>query len=275
MRSVWFWVGLATFGICAFLGFQYYKYRSDPLVAGISPRENADGTIDYTLIGKDYSKKYGRGMVKIDLLEWVLRLPKGSVSGSYGAEDMSVSGGGVGFSHSGRPNLGYYLWLRVTDLKPTKSLKFGKGFLPEDSDGFSMLIQAEKSKLDDFAVSSRHIKNYCKAETSPYPELQSLSQNMEYADMECRGGLRMGAELNLVKWSETNSKLADATIVCLDVLPDSCDFRLYHGNRMITGHIARKDLARFAEFSRRLHAFITSATIVDRDYIGNPYVYGK
>jgi hypothetical protein len=72
MRRVLLGGAMTLIGLCCHFGWQYYERVSDPLVAGIPLRENADGTMDYTLIGKDYSKTYSPEQ-QLDNVEWVIR----------------------------------------------------------------------------------------------------------------------------------------------------------------------------------------------------------
>jgi hypothetical protein len=59
---------LAIVALCGYFAVQYYQRASDPLVAGVPPRENADGTIDYTLAFRPRSDLLG--------YYWVLRFQK-------------------------------------------------------------------------------------------------------------------------------------------------------------------------------------------------------
>jgi hypothetical protein len=263
---------LTVVALCGYFGVQYYMRAYDPLVAGIPPRENADGTIDYTLIGKDYSKTFTPEQPP-DNVEWVVRLPKGAVNSAYGAEDMSMSGGGAGFSHAARPNLGYFIWLRVTDLQPSSSLNYGEG-KPADSDGFSLLLSAEKNKVEALDSVSRSIKNYCQVSASAYPQLQAVRQNLKYPDNQCFVGSGNSEDLRFVKWSLASPLSVEAGISCQNNL-SFCEFLLVDGERRFNGQIAQSDLPRFADLSDRLRAYLLSATVVDRKFNGKPFVSGE
>jgi hypothetical protein len=263
---------LTVVALCGYFGVQYYMRAYDPLLAGIPPRENADGTIDYTLIGKDYSKTYSPEQ-QPDNVEWVIRLPKGSVAHDYGAEDMSVSGGGAGFSHKGKPNLGYYVWLRVTDLKPTISLKYKNG-MPEDPDGFSILLDAEKLFPDSQDKASAYGDSECAVSDNPFPRLQAVQQMKYHPNHSCSFVVDDSKKLELFKWSDADPNLLEAKVDCIEKL-NFCHFDLYHRGRSLNGKIARAHLSRFAELTPKLHAFLDSATVVDREYKGTPFVYGE
>lgn len=63
------WLALAA--IVAFVGYQGWSYNQS---LGIPPQENADGTIDYTLVDKKANVNGIRA--KPERKEWVLRFPK-------------------------------------------------------------------------------------------------------------------------------------------------------------------------------------------------------
>jgi hypothetical protein len=82
---------LSVVALSSYFGFQFYKRASDPLVAGIPPRENADGTIDYVLA---YNLKAPFEGLKGNY--WVLRFTKHqyiSLSGLSGDTTVGRVGG--------------------------------------------------------------------------------------------------------------------------------------------------------------------------------------
>jgi hypothetical protein len=96
---------LAVVALSGYFAVPYYQRASDPLVAGSPPRENADGTIDYTLFDQwvDDPEPYF----------WVLRLPADQyvVASEEWSANYKGTGGSYGFQT--RPN--QYITLYFTD----------------------------------------------------------------------------------------------------------------------------------------------------------------
>jgi hypothetical protein len=95
---------LAIAATCVYLGFKFYQH-SKRIHAEIPPQENADGTIDYTLIDQwvDDPEPYF----------WVLRLPADQYVEA--SEEWSANYKGTGGSYGFRTRPNQYITLYFTD----------------------------------------------------------------------------------------------------------------------------------------------------------------
>jgi hypothetical protein len=85
-----------------------YRYWTAPVVPVFPDVENADGTIDYTLVGTEFMDP-GRRLVAYNKL--VVRLPKHIKVTRPLAEGGSVSSGGVSLSYPKNPNVAIMMQL--------------------------------------------------------------------------------------------------------------------------------------------------------------------
>ena len=104
------WIALA--GVAALIGYQWWSYQQS---LGIPPRENADGTIDYTLVDPEaHINGIGQPPVR---KEWVLRFPKDVyISGVEQSKVRRFEINGVSLRTDEDPNRSFSFYLNFEDF---------------------------------------------------------------------------------------------------------------------------------------------------------------
>lgn len=255
---------LLLVSICGYYGYKYYRYASDPLVAGVPPRKNADGTYDYTMFSKEGREGEFPGKIR----EWVVRLDPKYVWKAYGEEDISINGGGFSASSKGRKNLGYDIMLRVSDFQPVGDFAKAYDGHPDEPPSFEVLLVAEKNVRTDEELDSAYAtQKYC-----------SRLNRQEFG-LELFGPSK-DKELNCLDdtlyalWRTDKKKKLAATLRCR-ASSVSCFSTFYQNGRKLLGEFKFNSRDKFVDVVPRFEKFITEHTVIDHQYNGTPFVYGE
>jgi hypothetical protein len=241
-------------GIAFFVMKSAYKYHwfstSLPKIADV---ENADGTIDYALVGPSGEKYY---------TSWVLRFPKSLHVSRPGAEGMSGTGSGVSFTT--RPNSNGtiafgFKWPSFEDgfykTKPSGTM------LPADRSIITMLVdnyQAEGLRLYQEAIA---VDQSCKWQPTEFPKLFKMSAGD--AIKACLTNGHRLKEFELLALIEDRKLLSKIQCKIASEIKD-CHFQTYVRNRSVSGDFAMELLPQFAEIHKQLAAFLERATVEDK-----------
>jgi hypothetical protein len=147
---------LAVVALFGYFGFQYCAGASDPLVAGVPPRENADGTVDYTLINKFLYDK--------EPTFWVLRFPNDQFVEISEDWTGNYKGSGVSVGLGTRPN--QYISVYLEDEKLADYLRESESGRAGRLGQISITVRAEEnlsvSKDGKSFQNIRNIDKHCK-----------------------------------------------------------------------------------------------------------------
>jgi hypothetical protein len=253
---LWTAIGIAVVALAVI----YYRHANDPLVAGIPPKENSDGTIDYTLIGIETAKTGSR---KSELLEWVIRLPKNYIARDVSQVDGSeiwFNGGHIKFK--GRHNESVALWLKIKDLSPAESSDYGKGTgAPKNRDDVRLSLNADEEVLSKGAASWLH--KYCQSVGTDADGLEQFAQPKLQLDMPCEF-----SEVGFVLWGDVNKQEMKARFDCQkDSSLGTCDIIFSHRKKMLFGTIGFEHSGEFKDIIERLDRFLDGVTIKDESYL--------
>jgi hypothetical protein len=154
MKRVLIAGALTVVALCGYFAVQYYQRASDPLVAGIPPRENADGTVDYALILRPINEHGG--------YYWVIRLNKiFSVRRSEDLDNLDAElSGGPAFKFKPVPNnfltLGYIIENGIRPLTKER-----KALIPLHK-AFNVLLTISNPNAHlEIAKHLEEAKSYC------------------------------------------------------------------------------------------------------------------
>ena len=219
----------------------------------IADVENADGSIDYALVGPAEEKYY---------TSWVLRFPKSFHVSRPGAEGISGTGGGVSFST--RPNSNGtiafgFKWPSFEDgyykTKPSGTM------LPADRSIIRILVdnyQAEGLRVYQEAIA---LDKSCRWQPTEFPKLFKMSAGDEINACLTNGHrLKEYELLALIEDRKLRSKIQCK--IASDV--KDCHFQTYARNRSVSGDFAMELLPQFAEIHKQLAAFLERATVEDK-----------
>ena len=255
---------LLLVAICGYYGYKYYRYASDPLVAGVPPRKNADGTYDYTMFSKEGREGEFPGKIR----EWVVRLDPKYVGRAYGEEDFSINGGGFEVSSKGRHNLGYNIYLKVSDLRPVANIEKVRDFLPDELPSFEVILDAEKDyKVDEERQGLYDTQYYCAPLNQQEFGLELFGPSKE-KNLSCRDGTLYAL------WQDKKKKKLAATLLCR-TKSTSCNAVVYLSGRKLLGYYGFNARDKFSDFIPRFEKFMIEHTVVDHQYSGTPFVYGE
>ena len=252
-----------------YYGYKLYSFAHDPLVAGVPPHANVDGTFDYTMFWENRSASISN---PAEIQELVLRLNPKYVERPYGDKDMSISGGGIGIASSGHPNIGYYVWLRIADLQPVSTFEYGKGLAPKEPHSLSIVLGAEKDLSADLAETAKRRSIALTKDECVSLNRQEFGLEMFGPDADKSKPCQLGTIY--VLWRNEKKNDFAATLLCFPNAGD-CTVDFYFEERLVFGKINFSDRDKIVELVPRLQEFIRGHIIADRVYSGTPYVYGE
>lgn len=128
-------------------GWAHYKFASNPLLSGIGPKYNEDGTVDYTLINRRYERRNDRVVVAEGAF-WTLRLPaefEAKISEASKSTFYPNGFGGSAINLNSRPNEYFSFDLSWPKLGP-------KPPEPEDNFFWNSSAVAEVSRAGNINV---------------------------------------------------------------------------------------------------------------------------
>jgi hypothetical protein len=242
------------------LAVLYYRHATGPLAAGIPPKENTDGTVDYTMIGIGHSKT---APIKQELQEWVIRLPK-----KYIVNDTSQeNGSGIWFDgdrieYNGRRNEGLELWLKIKDLSPAESSDIGEGTgAPKDRSDMQLRINADDEVPSDGAA--EELPKRCQSIGTNAEGLEQFTPPSQPLATLCDF-----SEAGFVLWGNRDKQEIKARFDCRKNLSfGTCDVFFSHRKKMLFGTVGFEHLGEFKDIIERLDRFLDGVTIKDKTYL--------
>jgi hypothetical protein len=238
-------------------GVRLYKSTHDPLVVGVPPRHNDDGTVDFTLIGAG-----GRIPGNLHPLnEWVVR-----ISG----KNAVVNGGVVLPGEEaikdfvGKKNSWIGLRYRFDDMTPVTNFDtLPNDRVPDSPEVFDIHLDSlvDYSSAKSWAES---VRQYCKPAIDSVPDLKEFAPNP--SDVSCRDG-----DAIFLLFDKINTDKLLAKFVCSKA-NSFCDYRIIYRNRDLTGFVGFDHKNEFPAFVARVTDYFDKATLVDRIYSGTPFV---
>jgi hypothetical protein len=255
-RVLWTAIGIAIVALAVL----YYRHATDPLAAGIPPKENADGTVDYTLIGIGNSKTTP---TKQELLEWVIRLPK-----KYIVNDTSQeNGSGIWFDgdrieYNGRHNEGLQLWLKIKDLSPAESSGSGEGTgAPKNPNNIQLDLNADEEVSSGGAAEG--LQKRCQSVGTNADGLEQFTPRKQPINMPCDF-----SELGFVLWGDNDKQEIKARFDCQKKsILGSCTIFFSHKRKLLFGRIGLEHVNEFKDIIERLDRFLEGVTIKDKTYL--------
>jgi hypothetical protein len=240
--------------LCAFIfgGYNYYQYISDPLISGIPPKENADGTIDYTLIG--YELNSGEANAK-QVLAWIVRLPnkyQAHLAQSHEIDLLGTNGTSVVTAVRNNETLAFTVSPENFDPYITK-----EPFSQISSAAATIFIEAD-GRTTDLAAHQELLAKNCSSMGTQVGPLVQYTNSAGNRDNCGIGNAKTASLYALLKQDKILASLA-----CLND-DNSCYYVGSFKNRRLSGLIGRNHLGDFDKFYDGLQRFLVDHTISDR-----------
>ena len=236
--------------VLVFARYKYYQYITDPLIAGIPPKENADGTIDYTLIEV---KSESSGPKKVS--EWVIRFPKKyHVDMSKRQEVEMLNNNVVSGTLTIRSNEYLGFSVDANNLEPRDNLTSSNSAFP---DAAAVILHAEKSN-SYWPSQQRGLNEDCISAS------KKIGNLLEYTDLDrTKSHCGLGNVKTNTLYALTRNGSLEAFLSCLND-GHSCYFEFPYGDRKVSGFFGVDNLSKFEVFEGKLKSFLESATVIDR-----------
>jgi hypothetical protein len=234
----------------AAVGYLFYKSAGTPVIADIPPKENADGTVDYTLL---WVQKANNASQKDTITEWVFRLPK-----SYEirvSKPVSVEvNNGMNFNIQSNSFISFDLDPVTLAPIPLHQIE-GNSFNSRADWDVSVQIGPAYPRSADEKRTTEW-KDQC------VPTGNKIGGLVEYARpnkgyTKCRAGSKQNLFYALA--SDDTEKSID----CPSEFP-SCSYSFWHGNLRIYGDIGKSRLDRFKAFASFIEHTLDTAKISER-----------
>jgi hypothetical protein len=220
----------------------------------VPDKENADGTIDYALVGR---LSCVPDCAHESYSTWVLRLPKELKISRPGAGGMSGSGPAVSFTTRPNPNSAIYFDIKWPSFEDGSSLTTKR-----DSAEYRKVIlialdeQREKTLRQDFEKTATN--PMCSRISTNVANLFKLIDPTK--DKKCWQGIcPLGAHYTLV-----DGIITVAEVDCREAEKyRGCSFLSYFGDHRIHGYFSLELLAEFPAIHGKLVEFLKTATVSD------------
>jgi hypothetical protein len=228
-----------------FAAYIFWHHVTDPLVVGVPPRINGDGTIDYALI----EVKSGPGG-QASKAEWVLRLPA-ALNVNHSVQNTSGSN-----SAGSAPNQRLSFSVDMDGLGSSSSSSSAPPVTTSAS-ATVVMLSAERAapywprRLDD-------LQRGCIATPRTTGNLTQYTDR-DRATQHCVLGDSATSDL----FALIRNGSLDATLACVKV-GNFCHYELRYHDRVVTGSFAAGKLASFENFATQLTVFLEYATVFDR-----------
>ena len=238
--------------VCAIIGyfaFNIYKFSTHPLVGGIAPRFNSDGTTDYTLV-QIRRKLENQG--KDEYSELVVRMP--SKAAVYGIKDNRRLSFTASFDDLTYRNFEYTP--KDSEERTDQSLVevfFSGNYVIDRNDGFADLLDRE------CVATGQKIGGL--EEYMPKPDEKSASY--------CKDN-------GYVLWADTTKKRYRAHIECNKdegQKHPNCKYYFARGDDNVWGDYPSSRLAEAKDFFDRLDGFLKKAIVHEGRLYDRPFVW--
>jgi hypothetical protein len=246
-------VGITTIILTA-LFMWGYKYWTSPVVPVFPDIENADGTVDYTLVGTEFTDP---GWRPIAYNKLVMRLPKSLRVKRPLAEGGSVSGEGVILSYAENPNAGinfHISWQFLVDGNTDLSDPMAEPETEQDKLSLSIYERPEKSLGETVEA----FFSYCRL-------LEPSSDGfVQYVPARADGRHCLTSSFDHARYVLLQNGQPLAFVSCPERVQDpkkQCWARIYRRNYIFTGYLP----ARFGtEFPS---AYPSLISIIDKSIV--------
>jgi hypothetical protein len=241
----------------------YYQYNRDPLVAGIPPHDNADGTVSYTLLAEVVAKTPTKS--GLQLREWVVKLPKNARVMAVGEENVELNGQPF---YRSRKNSSVSFTL---DSETMKIAEAGNEIFKSKSlskTGYLQILIDAGEFLPHRAGGPKTVMSDCHSTGKMIGLLE------EFDNGPSQSGFCELGEFGYVLWTDASKKELTAWLRCGDGPEGSHDCLMYFvfHNQRFSGRIGREKYIELPNIVQRLTTLLDAATLIDHNYTGTPFV---
>jgi hypothetical protein len=254
--------------------FAYHRQTTDPLITGIPPHDNGDGTVDYTLIGPGF---WDEQLHRFQVAEWVVRLSAKNVVHQGTGKDVEVLDGGS-WKTVLRSNSNDFLSAQfmIADMAPVASDEARlRTLIPKTEGAFQLSLDGIRTG-DNGKSAAVSLKDIFDGKVN---QECIATGRIIFGMQEFRPGSELGScsssDLAYVLWADESKKRVTAEFQCKTKgIEPTCRARWYLDYRYVYGNISYRQLEEFKTLTKRVQDFVARATIVDHVYAGNPFVTG-
>ena len=243
-------------------GYFYFTRPSNPLLTGIPPKDNSDGTIDYTLL---MLRKSNQKTDEDKITEWVFRFPKELNAQLSDPVKAETSNGSVVMSLGS--NRSVYFYLDVNSMAPVpRNYMEGKSFNSVADNVVSAHIFAFVPRKIGEAKEERW-KNDCIATGRKFGNL------IEY------GTSNSDRSLCNILPNDNRSRLyvlphdpSQTMITCKTDEP-ACNFSFWYDDLVLSGNFGKSRLDKYENIAKSILEIIAKAKLSERTVQVSQYTH--